>query len=137
MARTSTAMVDLETLTPARFSITLRTKLVFSTAAILIIACLLLGWLFVQQQVRSASESVVQSGTLLAEHLAHMGRSSIVAEDTSRLNQHIQEILAVNRVAYVAVISPSGELQAGFGKGLWEHLFSPNRPADDNSPQRN
>ncbi|NJN69174.1 MAG: HAMP domain-containing histidine kinase [Nitrospira sp.] len=124
------AMVDLETLTPARFSITLRTKLVFCTAVILITACLLLGWLFVQQQVRSAAESVVQSGTLLAEHLAHMGRSSIVAGDTSRLNQHIQEILAVNRVAYVAVISPSSELQAGFGKGAWEDQFSQQAPGE-------
>ncbi|QPD03883.1 MAG: putative Histidine kinase [Candidatus Nitrospira kreftii] len=112
------------TLTPHWFSMTLRTKLVFCTAIILIIACLLLGWLFIQQQVRSTAESSVQSGTLLAQHLAHMGRSSIVEGDIPRLNQLIREILAVNPVAYVAVISPNGELQTGFGKGTWEDQFS-------------
>ena len=109
---------------PPPFTITLRTKLVLSTAVILVVACLLLGWLFIQQQVRSAAESLVQSGTLLAQHLAGMGRFSIVAGDTHRLDQLIQEILAVRPVAYVAVVSPSGEIQAGFGKGTWQRQFS-------------
>lgn len=108
----------------SKFSITLRTKLAFSTAVILVIACLLLGWLFIQQQVRSAAESLVQSGTLLAQHLARVGRFSIVAGDTHRLNELIQEILAVSPVAYVAVVSAGGELQAGFGKDEWQHQFS-------------
>lgn len=109
---------------PPPFSITLRTKLVLSTAVILVVACLLLGWLFIQQQVRSAAESLVQSGTLLAQHLAGMGRFSIVADDTHRLDQLIQEILAVRPVAYVAVVSSRGELQAGFGKDAWQRQFS-------------
>lgn len=106
------------------FSITLRTKLVLSTTVILIVACLLLGWLFIQQQVRSAAESLVQSGTLLAQYLAGMGRFSIVAGDTYRLEQLIHEVLAVSPVAYVAVVSSSGELQAGFGKQEWQQQFS-------------
>ncbi len=106
------------------FSITLRTKLALSTATILVIACLLLGWLFIQQQVRSAAESLVQSGTLLAQHLAGIGRFSIVAGDTYRLNQLIHEVLAVSPVAYVAVVSSSGEIQAGFGKQEWQQQFS-------------
>ncbi|MDH5348564.1 MAG: HAMP domain-containing histidine kinase [Nitrospira sp.] len=117
-------MVDLPMLTYSQLFITLRTKLVFCTAVILVIACLLLGWLFVQQQVRSTAESSVQSGTLLAQHLAHMGRSSMMDRNIPRLNQLIQEILAVNPVAYVAIISSRGELQAGFGKGVWEDQFS-------------
>lgn len=116
-------MAILDTLTPRRFSMTLRSKLVLCTALILIIACLFMGCLFIRQQVRSAAESSVQSGTLLAQHLAQMGRSSIIAGDIPRLNQQIQEILAVNPVAYVAVIAPSGDLQAGFGKGAWQHQF--------------
>mgnify|MGYP001477074614 CR=1 FL=1 len=116
---------NLGTLIPHRFSISLRAKLACCTALILVIACLLLAWLFVRQQIRSAAESSVQSGTLLAQHLAQMGRSSIVAGDLPRLNQHIQEILAVNPVAYVAVIAPSGDLQAGFGKGAWQEQFAP------------
>lgn len=106
------------------FSVTLRTKLVLSTAVILVIACLLLGWLFIQQQVRSAAESLVQSGTLLAQHLAGMGRFSIVAGDTHRLDQLIHEVLAVRPVAYVAVVSSGGGLQAGFGKDEWQRQFS-------------
>mgnify|MGYP001481134232 CR=1 FL=1 len=123
MAYRSRTTANLATVIPHRFSMTLRVKLVCCIAIILIIACLLLGWLLVQQQVRSAAESSVQSGTLLAQHLAQMGRSSIVAGDIPRLNQHIQEILAVNPVAYVAVITPHGDLQAGFGKGEWEDQF--------------
>lgn len=105
-------------------SITLRTKLILSTAVILIVACLLLGWLFIQQQVRSAAGGLVQSGTLLAQYLAGMGRFSIVAGDTQKLDQLIQEILAAKPVAYVAVVSSRGDLQAGFGKGAWQLQFS-------------
>lgn len=116
----------VEFLTPNRspFSLTLRTKLVLSTAAVLVVACLVLGWLFIHQQVRSAAEGLRQSGTLLAQHLAHMGRFSVVAGDTHRLSQLIQEILAVDPVAYAAVISSDGELLAGFGKDTWAEQFS-------------
>ncbi|MBK8274650.1 MAG: HAMP domain-containing histidine kinase [Nitrospira sp.] len=105
-------------------SIGVRTKLVLSTAAILIVACLLLGCLFFRQQVRSATESLVQSGALLAQHLAGMGRVSILAGDTHRLDQLAQEILAVSPVAYLAIISPSGDLHTGYGKGEWQQQFS-------------
>lgn len=128
----SRMMAILDTLTPRRFSITLRVKFVVCISIILILACLLLSWLLVQQQVRSAAENTVQSGTLLAQHLAQMGRSSIVFGDIPRLNQHIQEILAVNPVAYVAVITPHGDLQAGFGKGEWEDQFV----SQGNAPRR-
>lgn len=120
---------NLGSLAPHRFLISLRAKLVCCIALILVIACLLLAWLFVRQQVRSAAESSVQSGTLLAQHLAQMGRSSIVAGDIPRLHHHIHEILAVNPVAYVAVIAPNGDLQAGFGKGAWQEQFAPQDPA--------
>ncbi|MGZ9190179.1 MAG: HAMP domain-containing sensor histidine kinase, partial [Nitrospira sp.] len=90
----------------------------------LVVACLVLGWLFIHQQVRSAAEGLRQSGTILAQHLAHMGRFSVVAGDTHRLSHLIREILAVDQVAYAAVISSGGELQAGFGKGPWAEQFS-------------
>lgn len=117
-------MVEFLTPNLSPFSLTLRTKLVFNTAVILVIACLVLGWLFIHQQVRSAAEGLKQSGTLLAQHLAHMGRVSVVAGDTHRLNYLIYDILAVDPVAYAAVISSSGELQAGFGKDTWAKQFS-------------
>jgi signal transduction histidine kinase len=123
MVYRSRTMAHLGTLTRFRFSTTVRTKLIFSTGLILIIACLLLACLFVRQQVRSSAESSVQSGTLLAQHLAQMHQTSIVTEDIPRLNRHVQEILAINTVAYVAVIYPSGDLQTGFGKGAWEGQF--------------
>lgn len=129
MVDRSRTIADLGTLTSPRFPITLRAKLVLCTALILVMACLLLGCMFIRQQVRSAAESSVQNGILLAQHLAQMGRSSIVAGDIPRLNQHIQEILAVNPVAYVAVITPGGELQAGFGKGAWQEQFAPQETA--------
>jgi signal transduction histidine kinase len=116
-------MVEFLTHKQSLFAPTLRTKLVLSTAAILIAACLLLGWLFIQQQVRSATEGLRQSGTLLAQHLAHMGQFSIVAGDTHGLSHLIHETLAVDPVAYAAVISSGGELQAGFGKGAWAEQF--------------
>jgi signal transduction histidine kinase len=123
MVYRSRTMAHLGTLTRFRFLTTVRTKLVLSTGLILTIACLLLACLFVRQQVRSSAESSVQSGTLLAQHLAQMHQASIFADDIPRVNRHIQEILAINTVAYVAVISPSGKLQAGFGKGAWEEQF--------------
>jgi signal transduction histidine kinase len=116
-------MIDLHKPHRSSFSINLGTKLVLSAAFILTMTCLLLGWLFIREQVRSVAEGLVQSGTLLAQHLAHMGRFSIVAGDTHRLNELIQDILAVDPVAYAAVISSGGELQAGFGKGAWADQF--------------
>ena len=117
-------MMKLLTLKRSPFSLTLRTKLALGTAVILVVACLVLGWLFIHQQVRSTAEGLRQSGTLLAQHLAHMGRLSVVAGDTQRLSHLIQEILAVDPVAYAAVISSGGDLQAGFGKGTWAEQFS-------------
>ncbi|MEK9141197.1 MAG: HAMP domain-containing sensor histidine kinase [Nitrospirota bacterium] len=117
-------MMKLLTLNRSPFSLTLRTKLALGTAVILVVACLVLGWLFIHQQVRSTAEGLRQSGTLLAQHLAHMGRLSVVAGDTQRLSHLIQEILAVDPVAYAAVISSGGDLQAGFGKGTWAEQFS-------------
>lgn len=117
-------MVKLLTLNRSPFSLTLRTKLVLCTAVVLVVACLLLGWLFIHQQVRSAAEGLRQSGTLLAQHLAHMGRFSVVAGDTQRLNYLIQEILAVDPVTYAAILSSGGDLQAGLGKGTWMEQFS-------------
>ncbi|MBH0180043.1 MAG: HAMP domain-containing histidine kinase [Nitrospira sp.] len=109
---------------PSPFSVTLRTKLVLSTAVILVAACLLLGWVFIRQQVHSAAESLVGSGTLLAQHLAGQGRFSIVAGDIHRLDQLIRETLSVNPVAYVAVVSSDGVLQAGLGRDEWQQQFS-------------
>lgn len=117
-------MVKPLTLNRFPFSLTLRTKLVLSTAVILVVACLVLGWLFIHQQVRSAAEGLRQSGTLLAQHLAHMGRFSVVAGDTHRLSQLMQEMLVVDPVAYAAVFSSDGELQAGSGKDTWAEQFS-------------
>lgn len=117
-------MVKHLTLKRSPFSLTLRTKLVLCTAVILVVACLVLGWLFIHQQVRSAAEGLRQSGTLLAQHLAHMGRFSVVAGDTHQLSHLVQEILAVDPVAYAAVISSGEELQAGLGKGTWAEQFS-------------
>jgi len=118
-------MVDLDIPLPSQLSLTLRTKLVLSTASILIVACLFMAYLFIQQQARWAAESLMQSGTLLAQHLADMGRFSIVAGDGHRLDQLIQEILTVNPVAYVAITSSNGELQAGLGKDPWDRQFVP------------
>src|SRR5262249_12087746 len=64
------------------------------------------------------------SGTLLAQHLAHSGRFSIIAGDTHRLDQLIQEILAVKPVAYAAVIASNGTCQSGAGKDAWQQQFS-------------
>ncbi len=123
-------MRDLGISIPSRLFITLRTKLVLSTTAILIVACLLMGCLFIQQQTRSAAESLVQSGVQLAQHLGSMGRFSIVAGDTQRLNQLVQEILAVDPVAYVAVVASNGELLSGLGKDPWDRQFSSQRRAE-------
>ena len=123
MNQLGAAIHDLSVSIPSRFSLTLRTKLVLSTAAILIVACLFMACLFIQQQSRWAAESLTQSGTLLAQHLVDMGRFSIVAGDTHRLDQLIQEILAVNPVAYAAIISSNGALQAGSGKDPWDKQF--------------
>jgi signal transduction histidine kinase len=105
-------------------SIGVRTKLVVATTAILVVACLLLGWFFIRQQIQSATDNLVQTGTLLAQHLAGLGRVSMLAGDTSRLDQLAQEILSAGPVAYVAVISANGDLQAGAGKDEWGKQFS-------------
>lgn len=117
-------MVNFATSPPLQLSLSLRLKLVLSTAIIMVVACLLLGWLFIQQQVRSAAENLMQSGTLLAEHLVHTSRFSIVAGDTPRLDQLVQELLVVNPVAYAAIIASNGNCLSGSGKDMWKQQFS-------------
>lgn len=117
-------MTDRQIPIPSEISVTLRTKLILGTTVILIVTCLLLSWLFIQQQTRSISDGLVQTGTLLAQHLARAGQSSIMVGDTRRLRQLLQEALAVNPVVYVVVISSSGNLQVGIGKDIWQQQFS-------------
>ncbi|HBH79734.1 MAG TPA: hypothetical protein DDY39_07905, partial [Nitrospira sp.] len=57
-------------------------------------------------------------------NLAGMGRVSILAGDTHRLDELAQEILAVSPVAYVTILSPNGDLQTGYGKDDWQQQFS-------------
>lgn len=117
-------MIDGQISIPSQISITLRTKLILGTTIILIVTCLLLSWLFIQQKTRSISDGLVQTGTILAQHLARTGQLSIKVGDTRRLRQLLQEALAVNPVVYVVVISSSGTLQAGLGKDTWQQQFS-------------
>lgn len=116
-------MVGLPSPTRSALPLNLRTKLVISTATLLTIACLLLGWLFIRQHIRSVEEGLLQNGTLLAQHLAHTGRFSIVAGDTQRLERLVQESLTVAQVAYVAIASTDGRIRAGAGKNGWARQF--------------
>lgn len=116
-------MDGFHTVTRPPLFLTLRTKLILNTATILVVAALLLSWLFIRQQVQSVTDGLIQSGTLLAQHLAHAGRFSILLNDLQRLEPLMQEVLAVNPVTYVTVISTNGELQAGLGKEPWHQQF--------------
>ncbi len=107
----------------------LKLKLALSTAALLTVTCLVLGWLFLQQQVQSVTAGLLDSGTLLAQHLARTSRHPTHSADTYSLARLLRETLAVSQVNYVAIIAPQQHIEMGAGKEAWAQQFARTGPS--------
>lgn len=102
----------------------LKLKLTLSTAALLTMTCLVFGGLFVQQQVASVTAGLLDSGALLAQHVARTSRHATLTADTLALSRLIRETLALPHVDYVAIVAPKHQIELGAGKGAWGHQFT-------------
>lgn len=106
-----------------RTSPRLRSKLILVTALVLILACSVLGWLFIRQQVTSVTDGLIHSGTLLAQHLAATSRYAVLASDEAQLVRLVTNVLPAEDVAYVLVTATQGRFRVARGKGLWDRFL--------------
>ncbi|TKS61404.1 MAG: sensor histidine kinase [Nitrospira sp.] len=109
---------------------TLWTKLVVFTTLIVVATCSALGWFFIQQQAASVTDGLIDSGTLLAKHLAISSRYSVLVNDHIQVREQIAGLLAVEHVAYAMIRSADGRLLGAVGKGAWKQPFTDERVAD-------
>lgn len=112
------------------FRMTLWTKLVVFTTLIVVATCFSLGWFFIQQEAASVTDGLIDSGTLLAKHLAVSSRYSVLVNDHIQVREQIAGLLTVEHVAYVMVRSADGRLLGAAGKEAWKQPFTDTRVAD-------
>ncbi len=116
--------------TAGSFRLTLWGKLVIFTTLIVVGTCSALGWLFIQQQAASVTEGLIESGTLLAKHLAVSCRYSVIVNDHVQIRGQIAGLLAMDEVAYALVHGTDGRILGAAGKGEWYHLLTNQHTTD-------
>ncbi len=97
--------------------ISLRTKFVLFISLIVIAVCSSLSWYFIQQRRDLMTESLTNTGRILAENLAYNSRNAIFLEDQITLGRLIDGVLEVDDVVYVVMTGPEGKLLAARSKG--------------------
>jgi two-component system sensor histidine kinase/response regulator len=97
--------------------ISLRTKFVLFISLIVIAVCSSLSWYFIQQRRELMTESLANTGRILAENLAYNSRNAIFLEDQITLDRLIGGVMEVEDVVYVVMTGPEGKLIAAQSKG--------------------
>ncbi len=97
--------------------ISLRTKFVLFIGLIIVAVCSSLSWYFIEQRRALMTESLTNTGRILAENLAYNSRNAIFLEDQITLGRLIDGVLEVEDVVYVVMTGPEGKLLAARSKG--------------------
>lgn len=102
----------------------LRTKLVLFISLIITMVCSGLSWYFVQQQAKSMTSALLETGAIVAKNLAHNSRYAVIIEDKTDLQQFIDGVLEDEEVVYAMVIGSDGKPLVAGSKGVLEHQQS-------------
>jgi two-component system sensor histidine kinase/response regulator len=97
--------------------ISLRTKFVAFISLIIVAVCSSLSWYFIEQRREFMTESLMNTGRILAENLAYNSRNAVFLEDEISLSRLIDGVLEVPEVVYVVVTAADGKLLSGRSKG--------------------
>lgn len=98
--------------------ISLRTKLVLFISLIIIAVCSGLSWYFIHQQTESLTQSLMDTGAILAKNLAHNSRSSLAVGDKPNLQRFIDGAMEVEEVVYVVMTGSERALLLSRSKGV-------------------
>src|SRR5207245_10533469 len=83
----------------------------------IVAVCSTLSWYFIEQRREFMTESLTNTGRILAENLAYNSRNAVFLEDPISLGQLIDGLLEVDEVVYVVVTGPEGKILAARSKG--------------------
>ena len=75
--------------------ISLRTKFIVFISLVIVAVCSGLSWYFIRQQADSMTRSLISTGTILVNNLAHNSRYGLIAKDLVLLDQLIDGVLEV------------------------------------------
>ncbi len=98
----------------------LRTKFVLVFSLILVIACVILTWYYVEERRAAMASNLQQLGTILLTSVAeneHFQYAGLVGEDQATLQQFMEGIVAVQDVVYVVITGSNGTVLARQTKG--------------------
>src|SRR5437879_862137 len=108
------AMSDLR---KTRRFFSLRTKFVLFISLIIVAVCSTLSWYFIEQRREFMTDSLTNTGRILAENLAYNSRNAVFLEDPISLGRLIDGLLEVEEVVYVVVTGLEGKILATRSKG--------------------
>jgi len=93
-------------------------------AALLSLACIILGWFFVRQQIQTVMDGLSRTGILLGKHLATNSRYSLISGDSYELDRLAHGILDAKDVSYVSIFTADGRPMITVWKDQWEQLLT-------------
>ncbi len=96
--------------------ISLRTKFIVFISLVIVAVCSGLSWYFIRQQADSMTRSLISTGTILVNNLAHNSRYGLIAKDLVLLDQLIDGVLEVEEGVYVVFTGPEGTQLAARSK---------------------
>jgi signal transduction histidine kinase len=96
----------------------LRTKFIVFVGLIIVAVGSTLSSYFIEQRRELMTESLTNTGKILAENLAYNSRNSVFLEDQLTLSQLIDGIMEAEEVVYVVITGPEGKLLASKSKGV-------------------
>ncbi|MDA0738715.1 MAG: HAMP domain-containing protein [Nitrospirae bacterium] len=108
---------------------TLSTKLITLMSLVILLGSIFLGLYFIEMQIRYQTKSLMNTGQLLAQNLAHNGRYHLFLKDEFGLNQLIDGAFPVQEVVYVVFSDSSGQILAAQSKGTLSSQDSLSRSA--------
>jgi signal transduction histidine kinase/HAMP domain-containing protein len=96
----------------------LRTKFVLFISLIIVAVCSTLSWYFIEQRREFMTDSLTNTGRILAQNLAYNSRNAVFLEDQVSLSRLIDGVLEVEEVVYVIVTGQEGKILAARSKGV-------------------
>ncbi len=103
---------DLRSELPIRF-FGLRLKFVLLFSIILIVTCSSLSWYFVETRRKAMTDNLQELGTILLTNTVrndHFRIGGIVLEDRETLEQFMNSLMAIDRVAYLVITASDGRI---------------------------
>lgn len=105
-------------------------KLISVTTLIVIGSCVALSWFFIDREIRSMADELLETGHLVAQNVAERSRHAVLAGDQERLARLIEGTLTSPRADYVLIVSGDGRVLSASGKGLWQNYLADPAHAD-------